>query len=189
MSSYIWRATTDPDNDGLGKRTQGSGVEVIEFVANNVLDGKHIHEHTLDWENGFSENERPGIAFSEIQDTGLERLIFSVVGTIENPKTNGVMQTIKEWMIEPKENSVYTKGRFGIELDNFGTAHNCIPTKTGTTNPIRPEQARGLELLKWQWVFTGQWPSKVDFIAELRFNGEKGVSTTSPKYDWTVVHA
>lgn len=186
MSSYFWRADTDSDSDGLGKRNQSTGVTVIEFTATNVTDGKHIHQHALKWSVGFAENERPKIPFNEIQDTSVESLTFTITGTVENPSTNGVMQTMKEWLIEDKTNTVYTKGRFGVELDNFD-AHDVTPASTGTTSPVRPEQARGLILVDWEWIFTGEWPSKADFVATVRFNGNHGSSSTSPKYDWTAI--
>ena len=170
-------------------RTQSSGIEFIEFTALNVLNGKHIHEHTLDWSVGFADNERPKIAFNNIQDTSVEKLEYTILGTVENPKTNSVQQLVKEWLIEDKQNARYTKGMFGCELDNFGDAHNCVPSTTGTTNPTRPEQSRGLVLVDWQWIFNGQWPSKLDFTCVMRFNGDPGVSTTNPKYDWTVIHS
>lgn len=187
MSSYIWRATTDSDSDGLGLRTQSSGIEFIEFTALNVLDGKHLHEYDIDWSIGFAENERPKNIFNQIQDTSPEKLTFTIIGTVENPSTNSVMQLTKEWLIEDKENLLYTKGRFGCELDNFD-AHDVTPASTGTSSPTRPEQSRGLILVDWQWVYTGEWPSKANFVAVFRFNGNHGSSTTTPKYDWTVIY-
>ena len=179
MTSYIWRSTADADADLLGLRT-AVDAEVIEFTATNVVDGKHIHEHSIDLPIGFAENEKPKLNVNEIQDTFLEGVIFTVTGTIENPSTNPAGQTVKEWVIEAKTNTLFSKGRFGIELADFGS-YDVIPAAIGGV-----EQPRGLILVDWKWIRNGTYNGKADFIATLRFNGDFGVSTTTPKYDWTV---
>ena len=188
VDSYIWRATTDVDADGLGQRTQASGVEVIQFTAVNITDGKHIHRNELNFEVGFAENDRPKQQFNQLQDTGPKSLTFSVIGAIETPNSNDTQQTVKEWLIEDKMSAPYTKGRFGIELANFSTAYDVTPATTGTTSPTRVEQARGLVLTNWEWIQDGNTLGKLDFIATFRFNGDEGNTTTTVNYDWTVIH-
>ena len=184
MVSYIWRSTTA--SAGLGPRPT-SGSELITFTKTNEDDGRHLRDTTLAWKIGFSENSRPKQGFNQIQDTGPRSLAFNITGHVEGPINNTILQTIKEWLLEGKTNDVFTKGRFGIELENIGV-HDAVPTATGTTSPIRPEQARGLVLVNWDWIQSGAWPSKGDFDATFRFNGNHGVNTTTPKYDWTVIY-
>ena len=185
MSSYIWRVTEGIN--GLGKRTQTSNIQVIEFTASNITDGKHIINNNLNFIIGFAENERPG-AFNEIQDTGPESLTYTISGSIETPNSNDIQQITKEWLIEDKQTHPFTKGMFGLELDNFGTTYNCIPTETGTTSPTRAEQARGLVLTNWEWVQDSETLAKLSFVATLRFSGDEGISTTDPKYNWSAIY-
>ena len=182
MTSYIWRATSEVD--GLGERS--ASTEVIEFTITNESDGKHVRDTTIAWVVGFSENERPKQGFNQFQDTGINSLTFTITGHIENPKNNDIFQLVKEWLVERKQNNVFTKGSFGLELDNI-TAHNVVPASTGTTSPTRPEQSRGLILVDWRWIQTGEWPSKADFEAEFKFVGDPGDTTTTTSYDWTVL--
>ena len=182
-SSYIWRSTTD-NNTGLGKRSNSS--EVIEFTITNISDGKHVRDTEFAWVIGFAENERPKQDFNEIQDTGPNSLTFIINGNIENPANNNVFQLLKEWLLESKQNNVFTKGRFGIELNNI-KAHNVVPASTGTLLPDRPEQSRGLLLVNWNWIQSGEWPSKADFTAEFKMVGDPGNTSTNPSYDWTVL--
>jgi hypothetical protein len=182
MSSFIWRSSIAIA--GLGERSDSS--EVIEFTPTNTADGKHMRDTTLGWIVGFSENPRPKQAFNEFQDTGIDSLTFTITGHIENPKNNDIFQLVKEWLIEAKQDDVFTKGNFGLELDNI-TSHNVVPASTGTTSPTRPEQSRGLLLVGWTWIQTGEWPSKADFEAEFKFVGDPGSTSTSPSYDWTVL--
>lgn len=182
-SSYIWRSTTDA---GIGLGTRANSSEVIEFTLTNTSDGKHVRETEFGWVIGFAENERPKQNFNEIQDTGPNSLSFMINGHIENPVNNNVFQLIKEWLLETKQGNVFTKGRFGIELNNI-KAHNVVPASTGTLSPARPEQSRGLMLVSWNWIQSGEWPSKAEFTAEFRFNGDPGNTSTNPSYDWTVL--
>lgn len=182
MSSFIWRSISAIA--GLGKRSDST--EVIEFTITNTSDGKHIRDTTLAWVVGFSENERPKQRFNQFQDTGVDSVTFMITGHIENPRNNDIFQLVKEWLIEAKQNNVFNKGMFGLELDNI-TAHNIVPASTGTVSPTRPEQSRGLILVKWDWVQTGEWPSKADFEAEFKFSGDPGSTSTSLSYDWTVL--
>lgn len=85
-----------------------------------------------------------------------------------------------------KTDTVFTKGRFGLELDDVDS-YNLIPTGTGSST----EQPRGYVLSNWRWVRTGEIKSKTEFIATLRFNGDLNVDASSNgnssrDYDWTV---
>lgn len=181
--SYIWRSSTAL---GIGLGTRANSNEIIEFTATNTSDGKHVRETEFIWVIGFAENERPKQGFNEIQDTGPNSLSFMINGHIENPANNGVFQLVKEWLLENKQSNVFTKGRFGIELNNIN-AHNVVPASTGTASPTRPEQSRGLILVSWNWIQSGEWPGKAEFTAEFRMSGDIGNTTTTPKFDWTAL--
>ena len=92
---------------------------------------------------------------------------------------------MKEWLIEEKTDDVFTKGRFGLELDDIDS-YNLVPTGTGAT----PEQPKGYILTNWRWIRDGETSGKASFVATLRFNGDIGSGTaskytSSTKYDWT----
>jgi len=93
---------------------------------------------------------------------------------------SSIFQKIKEWLIEGKTDTVFTKGRFGLELDDIDS-YDLVPTGTGAT----PEQPKGYVLTNWRWIRDGETPGKASFVATLRFNGDIGKNTTTPKYDWT----
>jgi hypothetical protein len=97
---------------------------------------------------------------------------------------SSVLQLVKEWLIEAKTDAVFTKGRFGLTLDDVD-AYNLVPTGTGTS----PEQPKGYVLTNWRWVRDGETNGKAGFIATLRFNGDVGNTTTTPDYNWTVNHS
>jgi len=185
MVSFIWRSTTgDEDANKLGQRAS-AGTDLIQFDLGNVSDGKHIHQTELGMTIGIGENEKPKGNINELQDTFLDGIEWTITGSVEGA-SNTSLQKVKEWLIEAKTDAVFTKGRFGLELDSADiTDYNLIPSGTGAS----PEQPRGYIITNWRWIRAGAQPGRIDFIAILRFNGELGIAGTSPPYDWTVKHA
>lgn len=186
MTSYLWRSTSGEENvSKQGTRT--SAADVITFSINNVSDGKYLHQTQFDFIVGIGENEKPKGNINEIQDTFLDSITLTLTGSV-NTATGGssIFDLIKKWMIEAKTDTVFTKGRFGLELDDVDS-YNLIPTGTGSST----EQPRGYVLSNWRWVRTGEIKSKTEFIATLRFNGDLNVDASSNgnssrDYDWTV---
>ena len=185
MTSYIWRNTEGDENSTtkIGTRT-AAGTDVIAFTSGNTASGKHLHQTEFGYVVAIGDNEKPQGNINELQDVGLDSAGWILTGTIEDPVNNAVQQLVKEWMIDPKQDDVYTKGRFGIEMDDGG-AQDCNPTGTGAT----PEQPRGYIISDWKWIKDGETPGKLSFIATVRFNGEVGDTSTTPKYDWTANHS
>jgi len=180
-TSFVWRSgTTSLGNRGL--RTQGD-ASVITFTAGTVTDGVHTSQTNIDLEIGIGINEKPKGNINEIQDTFVDGITWTITGFAENAANNPVGQTVKEWIMEAKTNTVFTKGRFGIEMPNFPD-YDVIPITVSAS----PTQPRGLILTNWQWIRPGETEGKVEFVATVRLNGDSGTAGTSPKFDWTVVH-
>lgn len=181
MTSYIWRSTAGDEHvtTKQGTRT-AAGSDVITFDAVNVTNGRYIHQTDLDIVVAIGENEKPQGNTNELQDVGVDSVTWTITGSVSSPTTNGIFQTIKTWMFDGKTDTVYTKGRFGLELDDV-TAYNLIPTGTGAAT----EQPRGYIISNWKWVRAGETAGKAEFVATLRFNGDEGVT---PTYSWTVNH-
>jgi len=182
LTSYIWRNTDGDEHvtTKIGTRT-AAGSDAISFTAGNTSSGKHLHQSEFNFTVAIGENEKPQGDVNELQDVGLDTATWTLTGSIEDPANNAVQQLVKEWMIGGKTDDVYTKGRFGLEMDDGG-AQDCNPTGTGAST----EQPRGYIISSWTWIKDGETPGKLGFVATLRFNGDPGDTSTSPKYDWTV---
>jgi len=182
MTSYLWRNTAGDEDvtTKIGTRT-AAGSDVISFTASNTSSGKHIHQSEFDIVVAIGDNEKPQGDINELQDVGVDSATWTITGSIEDPVNNSVQQLIKIWMFDGKTDTIYTKGRFGLEMDDF-SSYNCNPTGTGAST----EQPRGYILSDWKWIKDGQTNGKASFIATLRFNGDVGV--TANNYSWTVNH-
>ncbi len=182
MTSYIWRAT----NVDINKQCQLAQAESsIQFDIINVTNGKYIHQTQLDIVVAIGDNEKPQGNVNELQDVGVDSITWTITGSVESPQTNNAFQTVKVWMLDGKTTTNFTKGRFGLYLDDI-VAYNLVPTATGIGGTATVEQPRGYILSNWQWVRSGQINGKAEFIATLRFNGDIGVT---PTYSWEVNHA
>lgn len=183
MTSYIWRSSAGQENVSKQGTRAAATTDVITFSASNVANGKYIHQSQFDMVVAIGDNENPGFNVNELQDTGVDSMTWILTGSVGEIKNNDAFQTIKTWMLDNKTDSVFTKGRFGLELDDI-LAYNLIPTGAGAT----PEQARGYIITNWIWLRDGETNGKAEFVATLRFSGDPGVNTTSPKYSWIVNH-
>ena len=160
----------------------GDGSDTIIFSDANITNGRYLHQTQLDMNVAIGENEKPKGNVNELQDTFLDTITWTLTGSVATQTGNtSVFQKVKEWLIEEKTDDVFTKGRFGLELDDVNS-YNLVPTGTGAT----PEQPRGYVLTNWRWIRDGETSGKAAFVATLRFNGDIGKNTTSTKYDWTV---
>lgn len=161
--SAIWRSTT-----GSGVESNG---EVVEFNSGAVPDKTGaIVESNITMEVGFSDNPKASGALNEIQDTGLARIPLIITGRIRAPKTSDIPAIFKKWLIEDKANTTFTKGRFGLRLNDF-PAFN-----------LRPTSSRGYMIVNLEFAREGEYEGRLIFIATLRFNGDIG----GTPYDWSV---
>ena len=183
MVSYLWRSSDGQENNTTKQGTRSAaGTDVITFSAENVSSGKYLHQTQLDLVVAIGENEKPKGNVNELQDTFLDSITWTLTGSVATQTGNtSVFQKIKEWLIDEKTDDVFTKGRFGLELDDVDS-YDLVPTGTGAS----PDQPRGYVLTNWRWIRDGETKGKASFVATLRFNGNVGSNSSSPKYSWTV---
>ena len=171
--SYIWR-----DN-----ASRASSTDKISFETGTVTDDQgHIHQCEFKIITAIAENEKPNAKLNELQDTQVDSVTVTITGSIHNWQTAGasgtastIPQTVKEWMCDKKTSTSFTKGRFGIELDDFGT-FDCNPNNSSGTE-------RGYILQDWTWSRDGDTQGKTSFIATFKLNGYIGAENST--YSWT----
>jgi hypothetical protein len=165
-NSCIWRATT------LGAEGSNSS-DIIQFNGGTLPDATgHVKSSDVELETGVAENDKPFSPINELQDTKATRITVNVIGVIDNPSSSGVPSRFKIWELEDKVNAVFTKGRFGLRLDDF-PAFNLTPTTLAGGTP------RGYILSNIKLARDIEF-NRLTFSCTLRFGGDIG---TTP-YSW-----
>lgn len=173
-TSYIWRDSGNPPDAQSNPAT-----DKIEFEASSVTDDQgHIHQSEFKIVTAIADNEKPNAKLNELQDTQVDTITVTLTGSIHNWQTAGISETesvipttVKKWMCDKKTSASFPKGRFGLQLADFGT-FNVDPTTT-----------LGYMIQDWTWIRSGEIKGKTDFIATLRLNGDIGADGSS--YSWT----
>lgn len=165
-NSAIWRATT------TGSESSNS-TDIIQFNGGTVPDStSHVKSSEVDMETGVAENDKPFSPINELQDTKATRITVQVIGIIDNPVSSGAPSRFKIWELEDKVNTVFTKGRFGLRLDDF-PAFNLTPTTLASGTP------RGYIISNIKLSRDIEF-NRLNFSCTLKFNGDVG---TTP-YNW-----
>lgn len=165
-NSAIWRATT------LGAESSNSS-DIIQFNGATLPDATgHVKSSEVDLETGVAENDKPFSPINELQDTKATRITVQVIGIIDNPTASLAPGIFKIWELEDKVNAVFSKGRFGLRLDDF-PAFNLTPTTLAGGSP------RGYIISNIKLIKDIEF-NRLSFTCTLRFNGSIG---TNP-YNW-----
>jgi hypothetical protein len=172
--SAIWRATT------LGAEASNSS-DIVEFNDLTLADAQQagIVQTSTNLRTAVAINAKPKAAVDELQDGGFIGATVIVTGSIKDPEGFGLTKCykLKEWQIEDKTNTTFTKGRFGLRLGDFPLM-NCVPTTEGSGSP------RGYIFEDVQFIRDGEVKGKVQVIITLRFNGNVGSPNGSGQYIW-----
>lgn len=135
-------------------------TDKIEMDLGVIPDATgHIKQSTWTGEVSLQENPQPTQNKPhDVQDLGISSFTVELVGFIDSPPTSLVATTLRTWFQEPKQNSNYPLGRFGIRTNDF-PAFDSEPTTT-----------YGYNLGHLQFVRPGDFP-KIDLIISFKFNG------------------
>jgi hypothetical protein len=169
--SIIWRVNTSPGSEPTGDTLT---LDKIEFNEGAVVNANGYLTNTrFVMGSSVAVNEMPG-SIDKLQDTGVNGITIYVSGSITDPSGNGKnpAHKFKEWMLEPKTNTVFPKGLFGLRLDDFPVFD------------LTPTADRGYILTDVEFVRNGDTKGKLEFIATLRFSGTVGSKDGNGDYTW-----
>lgn len=118
-----------------------NGTEATATTTNTVLfnsstkvpsDGGFASEIAVNFRRAVAENEAVNTDNNELQDMGVEGLDVSVNGVIgdaDNDVSTNSVNKLSKWLQESNAATLFTKGRFGLRLDN-APQWNVVPTST-----------------------------------------------------------
>jgi hypothetical protein len=117
------------------------GTESTATATNTVLfntstkvpsDGAFIADITVSFRRAVPENEGVDVDNNEIQDMGVDGfdiVLRGVIGDADNDASTNSVNKLSEWVQDGNTTTLFTKGRYGLRLDN-APQWNVVPTST-----------------------------------------------------------
>jgi hypothetical protein len=98
---------------------------------------------------------------NSLQDTGLAVVEYEITGFFDSTGgTAGAIEDFRDWLTEPKTDTAYPFGRFGIRNDQRDE-FDVVPTAT-----------KGLMLEHFETNEEYEYTGRPGFTVRLRFNGD-----------------
>jgi len=151
----------------------GNGTEATAGATNTQLfndTGKvigagtpYIDEININFRRAVPENEAVDADNNEIQDMGIQGLdviITGVSGNTDNDATGNMVNKFSKWIQDGNTTTGFTKGRFGLRLDN-APQWNVVPTSTF-----------GYHIRTTDYQYIGEKKDTVKFTISLGLGGD-----------------
>jgi hypothetical protein len=123
----------------------------------------YIDNIIVDFRRAVPENEAVNTDNNELQDMGIEGFDVTITGYSGLASTDAatnMVNKLSKWLQDGNTATGYTKGRFGLRLDN-APQWNIVPTST-----------LGLHLLSANFQYLGENKVTVKFTIKLALGGD-----------------
>jgi hypothetical protein len=173
-NAAIWRATLGNAN----AEPSGPGSDKVEFDIDNAVPDTtgHINNSEFEITSGIADNEKAFQDVNEAQFTRVETVTLQISGHIQSPITSGAAVTMKVWLLEDLANDVFTRGRFGLRINDF-PIFNIKPRTLASGQP------RGGSISNLKFI-RSDLKGRVDFTLTFKITGNLKDSTGT-NYDWS----
>lgn len=130
-NSCIWQVQT-----GAANGTEAVALAVNQIIFNNTTKvpsaGAYISDISINFRRAVPENEAVATDNNELQDMGLDGLditIEGVIGDVDVDVNTNSVNKLSKWIQEGNTITGFTKGRYGLRLDN-APQWNVVPSST-----------------------------------------------------------
>ena len=130
-NAAIWQVQASA---GDGNEGTATATNTVLFNSSTKIpsDGAFASDIVVDFRRAVVENEAVNTDNNELQDMGVEGLDLTVTGVIgdaNNDDATNSVNKLSKWLQESNDTTLFTKGRFGLRLDN-APQWNVDPTST-----------------------------------------------------------
>jgi len=161
-NAALWEVQSGAAN---GTEATAGDTHTIDFNASTKVpsDGPFIANITVDFRRAVPENEAVNADNNELQDMGIEGLdivLEGVIGNADNDATANAVNKISKWLQDGNTTTGFTKGRFGLRLDN-APQWNVVPTS-----------ALGFHIKACRLQYIGERKDLVQYTLNLSLGGD-----------------
>ena len=130
-NAYIWQVQSGAAN---GQRATAGTTHSQAFNNTGKVPsgGAYIEDISIEFRRSIPENASVDANNNEIQDMGIEGLdiiIRGVSGNTDYDNATNLANKFSKWLQEGNTTTGYTKGRYGLQLDN-APQWDVTPTST-----------------------------------------------------------
>jgi len=127
----IWQVQSGAAN-GTEATATSTHTQLFNDTGKVISSGAYTDELNVDFRRAVPENEAVDANNNEIQDMGIDGLditITGVSGDTDNDTASNLVNKFSKWLQDGNTTTGFTKGRFGLRLDN-APQWNVVPTST-----------------------------------------------------------
>jgi len=129
-NSAIWQV----QDSGSATESSAGDTHTIDFNATTKVPsaGAYISDISVNFRRAVPENEAVATDNNELQDMGIDGLditLEGVIGDADNDATGNSINKLSKWIQDGNTIAGFTKGRYGLRLDN-APQWNVVPTTT-----------------------------------------------------------
>jgi len=134
-NAAIWEVQSGAAN-GLEATAGATNTQLFNDTGKVIGAGiPYIDEINIDFRRAVPENEAVNADNNELQDMGIQGLditITGVSGDADNDAVGNLVNKFSKWLQDGNTTTGFTKGRFGLRLDN-APQWNVVPDDTPNT--------------------------------------------------------
>ena len=161
-NAALWEVQSGAAN---GTEATAGDSNTIDFNASTKVpsDGPFIDDIEVDFRRAVPENEAVNFDNNELQDMGIDGLdivLTGVIGDADNDVTANAVNKLSKWLQDGNTTTGFTKGRFGLRLDN-APQWNVVPTST-----------LGFHLQSCRFKYLGENKDLVHYTIRLALGGD-----------------
>jgi len=150
--------------DGTEATATATNTQLFNDTGKVIGAGTpYIDEINVDFRRAVPENESVDADNNEIQDMGISGLdvkITGLSGNTDNDAVANMVNKFSKWLQDGNTTTLFTKGRFGLRLDN-APQWNVVPTST-----------YGYHIRTAQFQYIGEKKDVVKFTISLGLGGD-----------------
>ncbi len=162
----IWQVQASAGNGSEATASGASVNNVLLFNASTKVigdGGAYITDIKVDFRRAVPENEAVDSDNNEIQDMGIDGLDFIITaigGNTDNDAVTNPVNKLSLWIQDGNTATGYTKGRYGLRLDN-APQWNVVPTS-----------ALGCHITNVNFTYLGERKDMVQLIISMALGGD-----------------
>lgn len=130
-NAAIWQVQDSAAN-GTESTATSTNTQLFNPTGSSISNGAFTDEINIDFRRAVPENEAVNEDNNELQDMGIQGLDITITGlsgNTDNDAAANLVNKFSKWLQDGNKATLFTKGRFGLRLDN-SPQWNVVPTST-----------------------------------------------------------